>query len=126
MKQYFRSGATGYMYWNISTADGGVSTWGWPQNSLISVNTAEKTFRFNHDFYLLKHLTHFVDVGAKIARATGTCDDVLAFVNPGGTAVALLRNELSVPRLVQIAADHTTFAVELPPDSISTVKMKLK
>ncbi|WP_263373077.1 glycoside hydrolase family 30 protein [Granulicella aggregans] len=126
MKQYFRSGATGYMYWNISTADGGVSTWGWPQNSLISVNTAEKTFRFNHDFYLLKHLTHFVDVGAKIARATGTCDDVLAFVNPGGTAVALLRNELSVPRLVQITADHTTFAVELPPDSISTVKMKLK
>ena len=65
MKHYFRSGARGYMYWNISTATGGTSTWGWAQNSLVCVDTAAKTFRYNHDYYLLKHLTHFVDVGAK-------------------------------------------------------------
>lgn len=65
MKHYFRSGASAYMYWNISTAKGGLSTWGWAQNSLVSVDTAAKTFRYNHDYYLLKHLTHFVDVGAR-------------------------------------------------------------
>jgi glucosylceramidase len=125
MKQYFCNGATGYMYWNMSTANGGVSTWGWPQNSLISVSPAEKTFRYNHDYHLLKHLTHFVDVGAKMARVSGSCDDVLAFINPNETAVGLIRNELPMARLVQIQADRTTFAVELPPDSISTVRIKL-
>ena len=38
MKDYFRNGACGYMYWNISTAGHGTSTWGWPQNSLVSVD----------------------------------------------------------------------------------------
>ena len=62
MKHYLRSGASGYMYWNISTDLSGRSSWGWAQNALVSVDTEAKTFRFNHDYYLLKHLTHFVDL----------------------------------------------------------------
>ena len=65
MKHYFRSGACAYMYWNIATDLGGRSTWGWAQNSLVSVDTSAKTYRYNHDYYLLKHLTQFVDVGAR-------------------------------------------------------------
>jgi glucosylceramidase len=34
MKHYLRSGASGYMYWNISLASDPRSTWGWAQNSL--------------------------------------------------------------------------------------------
>lgn len=124
MKNYFRHGASGYMYWNISTANGGLSTWGWPQNSLVSVDTSSKTYRFNHDYFLMKHLTHFVDVGAKAVDTTGTCDDVLAFVNPGGSTAALLRNESSMPKLVQIQVGAKAFAVELAADSISTVKIE--
>ena len=45
MKHYFRSGASGYMYWNISLLDGARSTWGWAQNSLVAVDPAQKTFR---------------------------------------------------------------------------------
>lgn len=124
MKNYFRNGATGYMYWNISTADGGLSTWGWPQNSLVSVNIAEKTFRYNHDYYLLKHLTHFVEVGARAVKTAGTCDDVLAFANPDGALVVLLRNEVASSRLVQVQTRSQVFAVELSPDSISTLSVR--
>ncbi len=91
MKEYFRRGATAYMYWNISTDATGMSTWGWAQNSLVSVDTNAKTFRYNHDYYLLKHLTHFVDVGREAPRATGTFDDALGFVNPDGSVVLLVR-----------------------------------
>lgn len=124
MKHYFHSGACGYMYWNISTAQGGMSTWGWRQNSLVSVDTASKTFHYNHDYYLLKHLTHFVDPGARSLVATGTCDDALAFLNPDGDLTLLIRNELPHPQLVQVQVGDRTVAIELPPDSVGTLAMK--
>ena len=68
MKHYFRSGVSAYLYWNLSTDSTGLSTWGWAQNSLVSVDTAARTYRYNHDYYLLKHLTHFVDRGAQKPR----------------------------------------------------------
>jgi glucosylceramidase len=124
MKHYMRSGAGGYMYWNISLDQGAPSTWGWMQNSLVSVDGAAKSFRYNHDYYLLKHLTHFVDVGAKCVEATGTCDDALAFQNPDGTVVLLMRNELVHAQMVQVQVRDRAVAVELPPDSVGTLAMK--
>jgi len=124
MKHYFRNGASGYMYWNISTDLTGASGWGWRQNSLVSVDTEKKTFRYNHDYYLLKHLTHFVDVGARNLDPSGTCDDVLAFLNPGGEMVVLLRNETGYVQKVQVQAGDRPVVVELSPDSISTLTVK--
>jgi glucosylceramidase len=124
MKHYLRSGATGYMYWNISTDLSGKSSWGWAQNSLVSVDTAAKTFRYNHDYYLLKHLTHFVDVGAKAVEVSGTCDDALGFVNPDGGVVVLVRNELAHAQMVQVAVGARTFTISLPPDSVGTVAVR--
>jgi glucosylceramidase len=124
MKAYFRNGARAYMYWNLSTDAGGKSAWGWAQNSLVTVDPAEKSFRFNHDYYLLKHLTHFVDVGAKYLNTNGTCDDALGFVNPDGTVVLLVRNELDTKRLVQVKLKSRTLTLELPADSIGTLSVK--
>ncbi|MGD0891644.1 MAG: glycoside hydrolase family 30 beta sandwich domain-containing protein [Terracidiphilus sp.] len=123
MKHYFRSGACGYMYWNISTDMSGASSWGWKQNSLVSVDAEAKTFRYNHDYYLLKHLTHFVDVGAKLVEATGSCDDALAFVNPDGGVAVLLRNELAEPQMVQVQLKDRGIAVELQANSIGTLSV---
>jgi glucosylceramidase len=124
MKHYFRSGARAYMYWNISTDNGGMSTWGWPQNSLVSVDREAKTFRYNHDHYLLKHLTHFVRVGAKRIETSGTCDDALGFQNLDGNIVLLLRNELAHEQMVQVQLPDRAIWVKLPPDSVGTVVSK--
>ena len=124
MKHYFRSGARAYMYWNIATAKGGLSTWGWAQNSLVTVDAASKSFRYTHDYYLLKHLTHFVESGAKSVEVTGTCDDSLAFVNPDKTVVVLVRNALARPQMVQFQVGDRSFAAELQPDSVSTFSIK--
>ncbi len=124
MKHYLRSGASAYLYWNISVDQGGMSTWGWRQNGLVSVDDATKTFRYNPDYYLLKHLSHFVDVGAKRLETTGTCDDALGFVNPDGMLVFLLRNELPQVRFVEIKAGGSSVVAQLQPDSINTVTMK--
>ena len=65
---------------------------------------AAKSFRYNHDYYLMKHLSHFVEVGAKRVETTGTCDDALGFVNPDGGLVFLLRNEAAREEFVEIRA----------------------
>ena len=124
MKHYLRSGASGYMYWNISNDLSGSSSWGWKQNALVSVDTAAKTYRYNHDYYLLKHLTHFVDVGARTLDVSGTCDDALGFVNPDGSVVMMMRNELAHAQLVQVQAQGRTFTIELQPDSVATLAVK--
>ena len=124
MKHYLRSGAQGWMYWNISTVTGGLSSWGWPQNSLVTVDAQARTFRYNHDYYLLKHLTHFVEVGAKLVETIGTCDDALAFINPDSSIAVLVRNELAHAQIVQVNVRGTSLAIELPPDSVSTLQIK--
>jgi len=124
MKHYLRSGASGYMYWNISLAPDALSTWGWVQNSLVTVDTAAKTYRYNHDYYLLKHVTHFVEPGAKRLDAMGTCDNTLAFQNSDGRIVALVRNELPNAQLVQVQVPGRTVVIELPPDSVGTLALK--
>ena len=124
MKHYLRNGASGYMYWNISTADGGMSTWGWAQNSLVSVDSAARSFRYTHDYFLLKHLTHFVDLGARNVVTSGTCDDAVAFVNPDGSLALLIRNELPHPQRVEVRVRNQAAMVELPADSIGTLTME--
>lgn len=124
MKHYLRSGASAYMYWNIATPQGGMSTWGWAQNGLVSVDTTARTFHYNHDFYLLKHLTHYVDLGARCLETTGTCDDALAFRNPDGSHVLLVRNQLAHMQTVQVQLGAKSFAAELPADSISTIHIR--
>jgi len=124
MKHYLRSGASGYMYWNISNDLSGSSSWGWKQNALVSVDTAAKTYHYNHDYYLLKHLTHFVEVGARTLDVSGTCDDALGFVNPDGGVVMMMRNELAHAQMVQVQTQGRTFTIEMPPDSVATLAVK--
>jgi glucosylceramidase len=109
------------MYWNISLASDPRSTWGWAQNSLVTVDTEAKTYQFNHDYYILKHVSHFVDLGAIRIEITGTCDDALAFQNPGGSIVAIMRNELAHPQLVEVGLHGQGVVVELPADSLGTL-----
>jgi glucosylceramidase len=124
MKHYLRNGTSGYMYWNLSLEKGGKSQWGWPQNSLVTVDIDAKQFKFNYDYYMLKHVSHFVQVGAVRLEADGTFDDVLAFRNPDKSIAVVLRNESSRESLVDVAMSGKKTMLQLEPDSISTLLVK--
>jgi glucosylceramidase len=121
MKHYLRNGVSGYMYWNISLDRSAESHWGWPQNSLLTVDTAAKSFRFNHDYYLLKHISHFVQRGAMPLTVHGTCDDALAFLNPDRSIVVVLRNASALQKAVDIHLGSNKIAGSMPPDSFNTL-----
>ncbi|MBR5432743.1 MAG: beta-glycosidase, partial [Bacteroidales bacterium] len=104
MKHYLSNGCQGYFYWNTSLFEGEPSTWGWRQNSLVTVNRSDSSWRFTPEYYLLKHLSHFVMPGAKLLRTSGPVDeDVLAFLNPDGKVVVLVVNPIE--EAISVAVD---------------------
>src|SRR5262249_15417108 len=42
LKRFLENGVSAYHYWNIALKGGGVSRWGWAQNSLVTVDTTGK------------------------------------------------------------------------------------
>jgi glucosylceramidase len=120
MKHYLNNGASAYLYWNISLDEGGFSRWGWQQNSLVTVDPATKTYRLNHEYYLLKHVSHFVLPGAKRLNTTGSFENVLAFVNPDGSIVVVVRNDQKEVKQIAVNMGEKSFVADLEPDSFNT------
>lgn len=121
MKHYLSNGASAYMYWNIALEKGGISRWGWSQNSLITVDPLTKTYSFNYEYYLMKHLSHFVQPGAKLMKNSGSYDNMLAFINPDKSVVLVMQNSEAVEKTVNLQIDQAEYAVLLKPDSFSTL-----
>lgn len=123
MKHFFNNGASAWQYWNLAMPTGGMSGWGWPQNSLITVDAKAGTFQLNHDYYLLAHASRFIERGAhRLALASYLgYDNLLAFRNPGGDVVLILQNDMIDPLRVRIAVGKRVIEVELPTDSFNTL-----
>lgn len=120
MKHYFDNGANVYDYWNVSLEEGGVSHWGWKQNSLVTVNPRDKTYRFTYDYYVMKHVSHFVSPGAKKLAVSGAFSDLLAFRNPDGSIAIIIRNDKNEEASPVIRLGKHAFAPGLKPNSLST------
>lgn len=88
---YFRFGARANVYWNMALENEGLSTWGWNQNSLISINDGD--YVFNPEFYVYKHFSHFVKRGAVMLKTMGGfSSNATVFENPDGSRVAVIAN----------------------------------
>jgi len=122
MRHYLSNGSNAYNYWNIALDEGGVSRWGWEQNSLITVDPKTNSHRFNHEFYLLKHFSGFVKPGAhRIATESwhGYVEQ-LAFENPDGTIVIVAQNDLNEPLPISFQIGNSFIRPTLPADSFNT------
>ena len=124
MKHYFNNGVSAYMYWNTSLKQNSISRWGWKQNSLISVDETNKTYRYNNDYYVLKHLSHYVKPGAKLLVTEGEFKNLLAFVNPDKSVVMILQNENETEKAINIKIENKNISIVLEPDSFNTILVK--
>lgn len=121
MKHYLNNGVSVYEYWNTSLVKGGISRWGWSQNSLVVVDPESKTYNYTIEYYLLKHMSHFVRPGARKLETDGEYKDLLAFLNPDKSVVVLIANQLQTAKVVKIRIGNDTFSAELKPNSFSTI-----
>lgn len=120
MKYYFNSGASAYMYWNISLFKGGFSRWGWQQNSLVTVDSINKTFQYNYEYYLMKHLSHYVKKGARMLKTSGDFNNILAFQNPDKSIVIVCQNDAKEDKTVNIKIGDRIISPLLKSESFNT------
>ncbi len=120
MKHYLSNGVNAYDYWNMALLENGLSHWGWRQNSLVTVEPEQHSFRYTIEYYLLKHVSHFVQSGARLLRLPeGT--DALAFLDPDGSIVLVAANPLEKPLDLQVRLRGREQTLSLPPCSFNTL-----
>ena len=118
-RHYFRFGARANMYWNMALDNGGYSTWGWRQNSLISIENGECVY--NPDFYMVKHFSHLVKRGAVMLETKGSfSSNTTIFRNPDGTIIAVVLNPFEEEKVLTIEDKNYL----LKPRSFNTIVVK--
>jgi glucosylceramidase len=93
LRDWIKAGVTAYSAWNmvLDTVGLGIDTTRvWPQNALLTVNTAAKTLNVTPAYYVFRHLSQFVVPGAKVVATSG--GDALAFKNPDGSIITVMYN----------------------------------
>jgi glucosylceramidase len=121
MQHYFTNAVVGYVYWNMILADGGASTWGWKQNSMITVDMASGEPKYRHEFYVMKHLARYVAPGAVRLGLRGPwTSNALAFENPDKSIVLAMSNPFANERKLAFQTDNTAIDTTLEPSSINT------
>ena len=113
---YFRFGARANVYWNMALPKDSRSTWGWKQNSLVSVKDGE--YEFTPEFYLFKHFGHFVKRDAvRIATEGSFSSNSCVFENPDGSRVAVVMNPFDEEKTLTLEAKNYL----LKPRSFNTI-----
>jgi len=117
---YLYNGASYYVYWNAVLAPKGGSTWGWTQNSMINVDNGKAIF--NHEYYVMKHYSRFVQKGAKVLTLEGkSATNTTAFKNPDGTVIVVVTNPFNRDMDINInLGDGKEINAKLPKDSLNT------
>lgn len=121
MWQYFVHGAERYTYWNIALPNDSVSTWGWKQNSLLTVDKATGAYRYNPEFYVMKHFSQYVQPGAVRLETKGHwTSNALVFENPDKSLVVVVGSSMHRAREFTFSDGARSFSAVIEPHSLHT------
>ena len=116
MHHYFTFGARSCVYWNMALNADGLSTWGWHQNSLITVDDGD--YKYNPEFYLIKHFSKYVKKGAVKLKTNGRfSSNATVFKNEDGSIVAVVLNPFNYEKVLTIKGVNYA----LKPRSLNTI-----
>jgi glucosylceramidase len=88
----------------------------------VTIDTVARTYKHNYEYYLLKHISHFVRPGARrldTFTLTGY-DNLLAFANPDRSVVFMMQNDLCQELPVRVKAGEKVIGAILEADSFNT------
>lgn len=121
MWTYFINGVSAYTYWNMVLEEEGISTWGWKQNSLITV-TKDNDVKYNPEYYLMRHFSKYIKQGATMKGLKGDfAGNALAFENPDGSVVLELLNPFDELQEVTFSVNDEDYSFNIQPHSFNTL-----
>ena len=116
----FHNGVSAYVYWNMVLDETCKSWWDWAQNALVIVDRSTGKVRYTDEYYLMKHLSCFVQPGSHLLR-TSKAKDLLAFRTSEGEVVVVVYNPKQEAHQVYFKVGNRGVQVELKPQSINTL-----
>lgn len=81
----------------------------WAQNALLTVDTGSKKLNITPTYYVFRHLSQYVDPGAKVVATSG--GDALAFKNADGSVVAVLYSSSGGSQVVSAGGKKVAFSM---------------
>lgn len=127
INHYLGNGCSEYNNWNLILCDQGESAWGWRQNALIRVNSANRTFEYAPEYYSYRHYCSFIGNGAKILTTKASGDEktpTLIALTPDNKYVVVAGNFSDKPRSVSVKLNKKYLNVTLNPHSMNTFIQK--
>lgn len=123
-RHYLSNGVNSYIYWNMVLEPEGKSTWGWKQNSMLTIDSSTKEIIYNPEFYVMKHFSHFIEQGAVRLKTKGVwTGNSVVFRNPNGQIVIVVDNNMPKPRKLTFKGNGVKFVVQLKPFSFNTITL---
>ncbi|NQU45291.1 glycosyl hydrolase [bacterium] len=119
---YLNAGCVVYCYWNMVLNETAKSSWGWKQNSLITVNRDSGEVTYNPDYATMQLLSRHIRPGARRIESFCFVKSVIAFQNTDGTVVAFLWNDGETKHAI-IELDGVAVQANLPGRSLIAVSI---
>jgi glucosylceramidase len=92
IRDWIVSGVNSYSAWNMVLDTVGKSLDNWPQNALLTVDRTAKKLNVTPAYYVFRHYSQYIAVGATRIGTTGSTD-ALAFKNPDGSIIVQVYNK---------------------------------
>jgi glucosylceramidase len=89
---------------------------------MICAGGDARTVTYNPEFFVIKHVSHFVDPGAVVLGLSGPWTwNALAFENPDKTTVLVVHNPFKENRPLTFTRGAEHYRAELAPESFNTL-----
>jgi len=116
---HMNAGCEIFSYWNMILDEKSESTWGWKQNSLLTIKDNGEVV-YNPDFYVMKALSKDLKPGAKRVQCLCMVKESIAFINPDGSIVILVSNLNDQDTKAVLTVDDQELEMNLKGSSITT------
>ena len=123
ISHYMRNGARVFTYWNMILDQNGISPWGWKQNSLITINTENGDVTYHPEFYLMKHLCHYIVPGAYRLQTPDNQENILAFENPDGKITVMIVNRENQEKNISLSLKGKYLNLKVKSKSFNTINL---
>ena len=116
----FNNGVDSYIYWNMVLNETCKSWWDWAQNTLVIVDRNTGQVRYTDEYYLMKHLSHFVQPGSRLLKVSDD-KNTLAFRSHDDKIVVVAYNPKEEERPYSFKVGEKNVRVTLKGKSINTL-----
>ena len=121
----FRNWGKSLLLWNLALDESAGPTNGGCANcrGVVTIDSATGAVTYNEEYYILGHVTKFIDPGAYRAESTNYADgqpENVAFLNPDGSLSLIVHSSAASTFDVEWNGQHFTYA--LPAKGTATFK----